>query len=153
MANSETLISLVYLSSEAVPFSPQDLIELLEKARANNVKLGITGMLLFKNGNFLQALEGEREGVLSLYQKIGKDRRHRRITPLSQETITKRDFPDWSMGFHDLGAAQAAPPEGFSPFLNTSLSVHDFSADPGRAKRLLLLFRGEKLLSKGTNAG
>jgi hypothetical protein len=153
MAYSDELISLVYLSTAVVRFSAQDLVELLTKCRDNNSKLGITGMLLFKDGNFLQVLEGERGKVLALYKRIGKDSRHRRVTALSQGPITQRDFPDWSMGFHDLGADNTLRTPGFSPFLDTSLRAADFSGDPGRAKKLLLLFKEEKLLAKGTGAG
>src|SRR5271170_3325492 len=152
MAVTGDLISLVYLSSAVLPFSKRDLLELLAQSRENNSSLGITGMLLFKKGNFLQALEGEREMVLPLYKKIGKDPRHLRLITLSQGKITQRDFPDWPMGFHDLGAANAARPSGFSPFLDTSLSAADFSADPGSAKKLLLLFKEEKLLARGVIA-
>jgi hypothetical protein len=146
------LISLVYLSQAVVPFSKRDLADLLAKSRANNSTLGVTGMLLYKQGNFLQVLEGEREKVLALYQKIVKDFRHRRVTSLSSGKISQRDFPDCTMGFRDLGSADAARIPGFSPFLETSLTTADFAVDPGRARKLLLLFKEEKLLAKGRGA-
>jgi hypothetical protein len=152
MGSSSDLVSLVYVSAAVLPFSKRDLLDLLAQSRENNAKLEITGMLLFKKGNFLQALEGPRETVLPLYQKIGKDPRHLRLTTLSQCKITQRDFPDWSMGFHDLGVANAARPSGFSPFLDTSLTAADFSSDPGSAKKLLLLFKEEKLLARGASS-
>jgi hypothetical protein len=85
--------------------------------------------------------------VLALYKKIARDPRHRKITTVSQEKTVRRDFPDWSMGFRDLGA-DASRPDGFTPFLDTSLTAADFSSDPGRAKRLLLLFKEETLSAK-----
>ncbi|MGD0987621.1 MAG: BLUF domain-containing protein [Candidatus Sulfotelmatobacter sp.] len=148
MANSD-LISMVYLSTAVFPFSSQDLIDLLAKSRENNTALGVSGMLLFKENNFLQVLEGERGQVLKLFNKIKKDPRHRRVTTLSQEDIVQRDFPDWSMGFNNLSSIDASRPYGFTPFLETSLTVADFAADPSRAKKLLLLFKEEKLLAKG----
>jgi hypothetical protein len=148
MADSETLISLVYLSEAAVPFSKEDVLQFLTRTRESNVALGISGMLPYKAGNFLQVLEGERDTVLALYKRIGRDPRHRALTALSQTVITQRDFPDWSMGFHDLGSADKPRPSGFSAFLDTTLTAADFSADPGRGKKLLLLFKEEKLLTK-----
>jgi hypothetical protein len=148
MATSEALISLVYVSEAAVPFSTEELFQLLAKARGTNKALGITGMLLFKEGNFLQALEGERDTVLALYKKIARDTRHQSVTTLSQTVITRRDFPDWSMGFHDLGASNTPKPAGYSAFLETMLTASHLSSDPGRAKKLLLLFKEEKLLAK-----
>jgi hypothetical protein len=148
MGLSSDLISLVYLSEAVVPFSKRDLTELLTKSRENNSTLGVTGMLLYKKGNFLQALEGEREKVLELYKKIARDFRHRRVTSLSSAKVTQREFPDWSMGFHDLSSAEAIKTPGFTAFLETNLSVIDFASEPGRAKKLLLLFKEEKLLAK-----
>lgn len=151
-SNSHDLVSLIYLSKAVTRFSTQTLIALLTKAREVNSGLGVTGMLLFKGGNFLQVLEGDRETVVKLYEKIAQDPRHRSLMTLSLATTKLRDFPDWSMGFHDLGLEGAARPAGFNAFLDTSLTAADFSADPGRAKKLLLLFKEEKLLGKAAKA-
>ena len=145
MANSDDVFSLIYLSEGTVDFSQQDLRELLTKARENNSALGVSGMLLFKSGNFLQVLEGDEETVLALFKKISLDTRHARIVPLFQGVSPRRDFPDWSMGFHDLNSPDTKNIPGFSYFLSTSLTTADF-VDAKRAKRLLLLFKEEKLL-------
>ena len=60
MENADSVFSVVYLSEGTRSFSGKDLQEILTKARENNSKLGLSGMLLFKGGNFLQALEGDR---------------------------------------------------------------------------------------------
>ncbi len=54
---------LVYVSSAVRPFSRVDLDDLLATSRANNARVGITGMLLYKDGNFMQVLEGDEEAV------------------------------------------------------------------------------------------
>jgi Sensors of blue-light using FAD len=51
------MIQLVYVSSSVKPFCDNELLQLLERCRRNNDKLGITGMLLYKNGDFMQALD------------------------------------------------------------------------------------------------
>jgi hypothetical protein len=145
MANSGDIFSLIYLSESTIDFSQQDLRELLTKARENNSRLGVSGMLLFKDGNFLQVLEGEKETVLALYKKISLDTRHTRITALFQSFSAQRDFPDWSMGFQDLNSPETTNIPGVTHFLATSLTTADF-VDAKRAKRLLLLFKEEKLL-------
>ena len=145
MEKSDDIFSLLYLSEGTVPFSQEDLRALLTQSLENNSKLGITGMLLFKGGNFLQVLEGNKEAVLTLYEKIAQDSRHARITTLFQGFSSHRDFPDWSMGFHDLSAPDTIGIPGFSHFLRTSLTTADF-VDAKQAKRLLLLFKEEKLL-------
>jgi Sensors of blue-light using FAD len=59
------------------PFSTEELTDLLRKSRDNNAALGITGMLLYKDGNFMQVLEGDEERVRALATKVSQDRRHR----------------------------------------------------------------------------
>jgi Sensors of blue-light using FAD len=148
MADSK-LFSLIYLSAATRPFSQLDLLQLLTKSRENNSGLGVTGMLLFKDGNFLQVLEGEESKVQALYEKIAQDRRHRTLITLSMGYSPERDFPDWSMGFNDLRSSELAKTPGFTRFLETSLTSSDFISDPGKAKKLLLLFKEEKLISRG----
>jgi len=140
------LISLVYVSHAAKAFSKPDLVDLLIQSRKNNGSLGITGMLLFKDGNFLQVLEGNRIKVHDLYKKIMLDPRHNKFAALFEGVAKERDFPDWSMGFQDLNAPEIAGDPGFTNFLKTSLTAADFSSDPSRAKKMLLLFKDDKLL-------
>jgi hypothetical protein len=79
------------------------LDELLRVARDKNARLGITGMLLYKDGAFIQALEGDEPVVQSLYDEIRHDQRHGHITILSEMEIAARQFPNWSMEYKDLG--------------------------------------------------
>jgi len=51
---------LVYVSSTTRPFSGEDLRVLLETCRKNIAELGVTGMLLYKDGNFMQPSKGTR---------------------------------------------------------------------------------------------
>jgi hypothetical protein len=132
---------LVYVSSAVRPFSPSELTDLLAKCHENNAKLGITGMLLYKDGNFMQVLEGEEEAVRTLYAKIGHDPRHRGLLTLLQGPLAERQFPDWSMGFRDLNAADVLSTPGYSEFLNTPLTGEEFSSDPTRCQKLLMTFK------------
>jgi hypothetical protein len=132
---------LVYVSSALKPFSKEDLVTLLEKSREHNATLGVSGMLLYKDGNFLQVLEGEEEQVKTLYAKITKDPRHKGVLTLLQGPSTDRDFPDWSMGFRDLVSPEVSEIPGYSHFLETPLTKAGFSSQPSRAKKLLLLFK------------
>jgi hypothetical protein len=50
------MFHIVYASSALQLFTKPELQTLLEKARQNNAKLNVTGMLLYKDGNFMQAL-------------------------------------------------------------------------------------------------
>jgi Sensors of blue-light using FAD len=135
------LFQIIYLSSATALLTRDELLDLLEKGRRRNAKIGITGLLLYKDGNMMHALEGEEETVRALYKKICRDRRHRRIIPLIQEPIRERQFPDWSMAFRDLDAADGRDIPGYNEFLNTPLTEKEFSSDLTRCQKLLLLFK------------
>jgi hypothetical protein len=92
----------LYVSSSAGRISDSDVAKILERARRNNERDGITGMLLYCDGNFLQLIEGEDEVVEATFRRIERDRRHSDVTILFDEKVPKRAFADWSMGFERL---------------------------------------------------
>jgi hypothetical protein len=132
---------LVYVSSAVVPFSPQELVQLLASSNLKNEGLGISGMLLYKDGNVMQVLEGEEAAVQGLYATIARDPRHRGVLVLSQGVQDARQFPDWSMAFRDLNSTAVRSLPAYSEFLNTALTGLEFSTDPTRCQRLLTTFK------------
>ena len=96
------MIRINYLSQAAPNFSSIDLLSLLEQCQTNNRKLGLTGLLIFGNGTFLQVIEGEDHIVDALMEKISKDRRHTNFQILATFPIEERHYSDWSMGFEKL---------------------------------------------------
>ena len=131
----------VYASSAVQLFAPEELRALLETSRRNNAALGISGMLLYKDGNFLQVLEGREAAVLQLADKISHDPRHRGIITLMQGFESEYQFPEWSMGFCDLRSDEATTMPGYSAFLESSFHPKALAADPTSAQRLLLSFK------------
>lgn len=131
----------IYVSSATIPFSKSDLLNLLTKSRENNNKLGITGMLLYKERNFMQLLEGEEAAVRALHAKIESDARHKGMLTLLRGPLEKRQFPDWSMGFRDLNSLDVKSVPGYSEFLNTPLTGDEFASDLTRCQKLLLTFK------------
>ncbi len=134
------MFSLTYVSSAMIPFSARELRQLLEICNVNNRERDVTGMLLYKDGNFMQVLEGEERIVRSVHDKITRDTRHRGLITLLQEDLSGRQFPSWSMGFRDLGS-DLDNPEGYSEFLNMPLTSQEFKSDPSKAQKLLLTFK------------
>ena len=132
---------IVYVSSAVTPFTHSELTDLLEKSRVNNAGLDVSGMLLYKDGNFMQVLEGEEGAVRTSYDKIARDPRHRGLLVLLQGMLAERQFPDWSMGFRDLKAADVLAVPGYDEFLNTPLTDARFSSDPTRCQKLLNTFK------------
>ena len=131
----------VYASAAVRPFSKADLIELLDRSREKNTRLGLTGMLLYKDGNFMQMVEGEETVTRTPIARIERDPRHTGFLRLISGRTELRQFPDWSMAFRDLGLADDHTPEGYNAFLNTPLTGAEFKNDPSRAQRLLLTFK------------
>jgi hypothetical protein len=133
------MYSSTYVSSATIPFSNDSLRALLLSSRTNNERAGITGMLLYKGGNFMQVLEGERGVVLETQNRIFGDVRHRGHIVLLAEAIPDRRFGKWSMGFRDLNAVQNVP--GYDDFLNTPLTDARFLEDPSACQKLLQIFK------------
>ena len=116
-------------------------MELLTQSRENNTLAGITGLLLYKEGKFLQVLEGDDLLVRKLISKIEKDPRHAEVEVLRWEILKERRFPAWSMGFQNLDNVDIQRTPGYSEFMNEPLTSADFKADPSRVWKLLRVFR------------
>lgn len=133
------MFSLVYLSAAAVPFPQPELDALLEKSRSNNARDGISGILLYRDGDFLQVLEGPRDAVLRTYERIGRDTRHNRIIMLDESPITDRAFGDWSMGFRRVRRGE--PTDGFVDFFGAGFDEATARARGKDVYQYLLSFR------------
>ncbi|HNV60985.1 MAG TPA: BLUF domain-containing protein [Rhodoferax sp.] len=91
------LLRLLY-ASRAIDSSPEAIETILAKSRQYNPTCGITGILCYGGGIFLQAIEGGRMAVSELYGHIQKDIRHKDVVLLHYEEISERRFGGWTMG-------------------------------------------------------
>lgn len=132
---------LVYVSSATRDFSVAELSAMLAAFRENNAHLGITGMLLYKDGHFMQVLEGEAGPLEELFRRIVRDPRHKGVITLLEQEVAGRSFGEWSMAFPDFGSAEVQALPGFSQFLQTSLR-DPVLLNPSNAMQLLRSFRG-----------
>ncbi len=97
---------IVYTSSAVEDFSFTDIEQLLLGARRRNRALGVSGMLVFHDRTFLQALEGEQRAVNEIFAMIASDQRHQDIEILHRGPgFDQRLFGEWSMGFADFTGA------------------------------------------------
>ena len=92
------LVRLLYASRVVDPSSSTDTNSILAQSRSHNPACGITGILCYGGGIFLQALEGGRMQVSELYGHIQKDVRHKDVVLLHYEEIMERRFGGWTMG-------------------------------------------------------
>jgi hypothetical protein len=101
-------IRLLYCSAASVGMSYGALVDMMHDARTRNAEHGITGILCYGSGQFLQALEGERHEVNALYHRIAVDARHRDCQLLIVGEIHERAFPEWSMHVVNWDAGDTA---------------------------------------------
>lgn len=135
------MLSLVYVSSAVENMTNKELRELLEISRVNNLKNEITGMMLYKNGNFMQAMEGPDNVVRNLYRKVKADRRHRNVFKVFETNIEAREFGEWSMALCNFNQTPEESTEGFSEFSCEPLDSRAFRDTLTTAHKLLLSFR------------
>ncbi len=95
------LVRLLY-ASRAVDPRPEVIEAILAQSRQFNPSSGITGILVYGGGIFLQAIEGGRMAVSDLYSHIQRDERHKDVVLLHYEEITERRFGGWTMGQVDV---------------------------------------------------
>jgi hypothetical protein len=115
------------------------------------MRLCMVGFSVYREGNFMQLIEGPQESVHSLHAKISIDPRHRGLMTLLQGHQEKREFQDWAMGFQSLDAAGVRQLPGFSDILNVPLTIEYFSPNPSRCLKLFWTLR--KNLGGGTRLG
>lgn len=101
------LRSLLYVSSASRALSAHELASLVAEARAWNAANGITGVLLYRRGNFIQYLEGPCDRIDALHRRIRRDARHHGVVPILDHRIAERAFAEQPLKFEDLDAAGA----------------------------------------------
>jgi len=136
------VLRITYISEESAPISVSALLELLQQCHINNPRLGITGLLIYGNGTFLQSVEGDDESVKGLIEKISRDPRHRGFKVIRKEMATERLYGDWTMRFERLTEESLRKVPGLREFalkkfnrdyLNTHLEVADLLIESHRS--------------------
>lgn len=102
------LVRLMYASRATDSVDQEALLGILRQSKAGNATLGITGVLCFSEGIFLQVLEGGRMAVNALYNRIAADKRHCDVVLLTYQEIGERRFAGWSMGQVNLARLNPA---------------------------------------------
>ena len=121
MTDDQDLVSLTYVSTARRDLDPAVLLELLRDWRTRNQDRRLTGMLLYRDGNVIQNLEGPVGAVDEVFARIETDPRHSGVLVVHREPVPTRQFDSWSMGFNDVTGV-AADEEGWT-------DVRDRAAD------------------------
>jgi hypothetical protein len=134
------MFAAVYTSRAEPPMTPQALESLLVQCRSRNAQSGVTGLLLYRDGQIIQLLEGSEPVVRALLTRIEVDTRHRDMSVLWSDDYLERLFPDWSMGFRDL-ASEPAGLDGYTDLMSRPATVDDVLQSRTTGQELLALFR------------
>jgi len=116
------LRALTYTSHARQLLSRPQIDHVLARSRERNGQEGVTGVLLYSNGHFMQYLEGPEAGVAKIWEIIRSDPLHHRIVERSYETILLREFDQWSMAFRALGTYGMSHPMHLDSLLSGRLS-------------------------------
>ena len=92
---------ILYVSEVSDTCGDKETADILRTSRTNNAKNAVTGMLVRKNRQFLQYIEGPEKSIEELYAKIERDDRHRLVKIIEEGSAEDRVFYDWEMGFAD----------------------------------------------------
>lgn len=103
-ADGAGLYAIVYISTAARALSADELAHLCSRAQARNAEEGVTGVLLYSDGAFMQYLEGPACGLSRVYGFIKTDPLHYGLIDLFREPISAREFAAWSMVVRDVGS-------------------------------------------------
>lgn len=128
------LVRCLYASRAIEPLATNAFDRILEKSRRNNMPRGITGLLCYSNGVFVQVLEGGREPVSALIGTLYTDNRHTALQLLMFDEIGERHFGNWSMGKVNIDAVNGAALLKYSE----KAELDPFNS-PGRATLALLM--------------
>ena len=135
------MFSLVYMSTASPGFDESNVVDILRVARKRNGEIGVTGMLLFKDGSFMQALEGDEDVVRGLFSLIQTDPRHYGITIMLERQIEKREFPEWTMAFCNPDLLQPNDVKIFNDYLIDAEDKALGAGAPSLAKAFLKKFK------------
>lgn len=134
------LVQFVYVSSASCLLNEGELRAILESSVRHNSEQGITGMLLYSGGAFMQVLEGEEAAVAETMSRIWVDKRHKDIRELLVNRVDEREFSFWSMGFHVLSQEDVVALPGYAPYFQNGFDSDALAGEPGVAMELLRMF-------------
>ncbi len=135
------MIQVSYLSRATRDMSATDLLSLLMHAREKNQASGITGMLLYGNGTFLQVIEGDDAIIEGLVERLGRDSRHADVQILSRRVVPERQYSDWSMGFEQVSDRALEAVEGLRGFGAANFNFDELARNEAAVERIMDHFR------------
>lgn len=104
------MFQIIYLSEVTLPVPEHRLERLIERSRAANHARGISSLLLRDGATLLHVIEGPREVVLELLERIKADRRHSGLKVLAAMPVMGREFDQVPLAYVDTATCKNLPP-------------------------------------------
>lgn len=140
------IYELTYESVAKKGLTTDDIEAILETSIARNSESGITGCLVYYNRRFIQILEGTRQAIQELYQKIEKDDRHSKVRIIAENAVEKRTFPEWGMAYFPIDKDKVSRSE-LEQFRRNLKLLADFSK-PESVTSILFWVKVKSLLAE-----
>ena len=90
--------AVAYVSAASWNLLEEQLERIVSESRRLNALNGVTGVLLYCDGNFMQYIEGEEAAVVETFARIRASESHYQVDELMNQPILEREFGDWAMG-------------------------------------------------------
>lgn len=97
--STKNIHQLVYVSRSRSDVHMAELVDILTRAQYKNMRLDVSGLLVFRDGRFMQLLEGAEKTVKDLFATIQQDPRHTDVEVIWENDSAARCMPSWVMGF------------------------------------------------------
>ena len=124
--------TICYTSKTSPEVTTEILEQIFETTEKNNQERGIHGILLYGMDTFLQVLEGDKEGVVKLYEDvISKDSRHTDMFEIINRPSTMSVFSSYNSKFNIVKT-----PEELEN-IKSYLRQHQINSTAGKIHRLL----------------
>lgn len=129
---------LIYSSEASPDLVTADLEGMLAESRIRNRAHGITGVLVFVDGAFLQILEGEKNDVMDLMERIERDPRHRGVKVFHEEETDERAFASWSMAYLSPSAEEVSRWAELAGATTIGSVLSSIESEPGRLPAMVV---------------
>lgn len=127
---------LLYRSFATEKFNIDNINQIIDSSNRNNGYWETTGMLFYRNGIFIQLIEGYKEKVYCLFDKIAKDPRHSNLRIFWEAKVTERSFPNYSMCFRNLEQIAGTNNKEYDFLLDNAFHTNTLNFNPNAGLKL-----------------
>lgn len=126
--------TICYISKSKENLGEEGIKEILDQAIEANNKCEVSGILLHSLGNFFQVLEGEKNYITTLFNKIVNDPRHFDVFEVYNKPSAKPVFMNYNSSFRVLTSNEELDQ------IRSYLDNHRVGTTSKKLKRLLRPF-------------